>query len=104
MENNQAFQELFMSVLDGIGEVLEYSGRTMFGKTCIGVVLCDNQPHTLAAMVAITASVIRELLDGDTGLDTNEATVFAQEQLSNVRQDSMGKDSILYWPNIPYIK
>jgi hypothetical protein len=49
----------------------DYSGRGMYGKTCLGIV-CDNPIH-----------IIEEA---------------AQRGLLGAKIDSMGQDSIVYWP------
>ncbi len=55
----------------GDGQVYrQYSGRCMFGKTCIGFVTSD--PHSLIAEVGVTGA----------------------------RTDSMGRETIVYWPSI----
>lgn len=56
-------------------ETREYSGRGMFGKTCLAAV-ADRQ-----------------------------ATVFAkigEKAIKTARTDSMGLDVVVYWPDVPW--
>jgi len=61
-----------------------YSGRCMYGKACVGVVAED-----FASFLAFFAILVRNLEDD------NDI-----ESLTNVRQDSMGRQIIYYWPSI----
>lgn len=58
-----------------------YSGRGMMGKECLGVVVPDaiHGAYFIGRLVA----------------DYN---------FRAPRYDSMGRDTILYWPKIPYVK
>lgn len=60
----------------------DYSGRGMYGKTCVGV-------------TGDTAKLVHfVLLVGEKDLD------FALDNLTNMSQDSMGLDTIFYWPQL----
>jgi hypothetical protein len=61
-----------------------YSGRCMYGKTCVGVVAGD-----LSSFLSFFAFLVR-CLDDDNDI----------EKIANVRQDSMGRQTIYYWPSI----
>ncbi len=60
-----------------------YSGRCMYDKTCVGVVVADT-----CAFLSFFAPLARAVDEDD--LDA----------LTNVRQDSMGRKTIFYWPGI----
>jgi len=62
----------------------DYSGRYMYGETCVGVV---GTPGALAAFVAL---ITRRLDDQE--LDT--------DWLGRMRQDHMGLSDIWYWPGV----
>lgn len=67
--------ELLESISDGFENRSlreDYSGRGMYGKTCLGIV-CENPIH-----------IIEEA---------------AQRGLLGAKMDSMGRDSIVYWPH-----
>ena len=60
----------------------DYSGRAMYGSTCLGIVV--DSLDELLAFIASFASF---------GDDWDSLT-------SGVRQDSMGLSTIYYWPNV----
>lgn len=64
------------------GEVCEdYSGRNMFGKTCLGI-------------------VVEELENSLFRLGKESSDYEFSKELENFRTDSMGKSSIIYFPKI----
>lgn len=71
-----------------------YSGRAMYGRDCVGVVVPrDVSSFQLAAAIAVA------LLDGDCDEGPNDV-----EDLADLRvcEDNMGLDTIVYFPNVPY--
>ena len=67
----------------------DYSGRCMYGKQCVGVVT-DN----LSKFLGFFAHLIREF-DGD-----EEGTPRDANKINGVKEDSMGRQTIYYWPEI----
>jgi hypothetical protein len=65
------------------GEITEYSGRSMYGKTCLGITLDDFRK-------------IAEMLVYIAGDDHDLATMLA----NGLTLDSMGRSMIAYWPTI----
>lgn len=65
----------------------DYSGKSMFGRTCFGIV-CDDPLNTLAQLC-------------DYLRDTDFITS-AYDALGVSRIDSMGLSRILYFPNISF--
>lgn len=63
----------------------DHSGRGMFGKTCLGVVLAHRAVPLLAVALAKVAP------------DAAEVLVRAQEQ------GEMGLDAIVYWPGVSLV-
>ena len=64
-----------------------YSGRGMFGRTCVGIV------GSMSDCMCVIASVIKEAAsDRDISLD------YTVDTLLDFSQDSMGRDVILFWP------
>lgn len=59
-----------------------YSGRGMFGKTCLGLVY-----DSLSDLLVFVAYLAREDEDH-------------LDWISRVRQDSMGMSTIAYWPSV----
>lgn len=82
-------------VLDGEGlTARSYSGRGMFGRSCVGVEVGRGvSAFQLAAAIAVA------LLDGD--VDEGPSDV---EDLARLRvcEDSMGLDSIVYFPQVEW--
>jgi len=65
----------------------EYSGRNMFGVTCLGVEYHDSLPLLIADII--------------------ENMIFTQrgalaDAIRNMKTDEMGKGYIAYFPYIPY--
>jgi len=69
--------------------VRSYSGRFMFGKSCLGIE-GDNLCDIFAALFQAAA---------DTEPDMQEVA----DQVRNARSDQMGLGSILYFPSVPFI-
>lgn len=69
-----------------------YSGRAMYGRTCLAVTLERGQPlgHLIADLLGV--------LDGD---DTVDLASLA-EQVRDMCTDQMGLGTVLYWPDLPY--
>jgi hypothetical protein len=62
----------------------DYSGRGMFGDTCVGI---TTAPHRLLELGA----VISRLVDDE---------VLREELTRNSNTDSMGYDTIIYWARV----
>jgi hypothetical protein len=79
-------------------EVRSYSGRGMNGKTCLAVVVDreDNAAAMFAELLALTSSH-----DGSS-TDTLAVMEVIQEALRDHRTESMGRDTVVYWPNVSY--
>ncbi len=68
-----------------------YSGRGMFGSTCYGI----SGEGSGAGLVADLIQYAAEILE-----DKEEILEFIDEISSNLREDSMGRGIIVYFPNI----
>lgn len=77
--------------IDGVQSVRSYSGRGMFGKNCLGVT-CRNPAETMG-------KIVQGLLLND---PEGEYELVVERMLNNVSYDSMGYDSILYFPSIKW--
>ena len=70
----------------------DYSGRFMYGSPCFGIVTSDP----LSVLVRITRALIETF-----GIDDDDETADLLDALSQGAQmDSMGLQSIVYWPHI----
>ena len=69
----------------------DYSGRGMYGDTCLGISIDRGQPNALLIANAMVNAI-------DTGLDPAELLA----ELSDVdyASDDLGLGSIIYWPDI----
>lgn len=65
-----------------------YSGRGMYGRSCLGVVASN--------VLEMFADMLNEV---DGSADEDEVLVVADLMRAAVT-DSMGRDTIVYWPNI----
>jgi len=73
----------------------DYSGRGMFGKSCVGIVGGNilEIVHEIVLCVSGEVSNLEEFQD-----EIGEIL----EELTNYREDSMGLDKIIYWPSIQF--
>ncbi|SKY23935.1 Uncharacterised protein [Mycobacteroides abscessus subsp. bolletii] len=94
-EQLDAFQVTLDDLDEEVGAQVrdDYSGRGMSGNTCIGVVI--GNLRFLPAITAELAYIVAELsgYDGVTAL-----TEFLWELPTET--DSMGRSTIVYWPNV----
>lgn len=94
-EQLDAFQETIDDYDEEVGAQVrdDYSGRGMYGTTCIGVVIGDLR--FLPAITAELAYIVGELAPSD---DITALTEFLWELPTET--DSMGRSTIVYWPNV----
>lgn len=76
----------------------DYSGRAMYGETCLGYTCNDVALFTFRLATEICrderASVEQ---DGDPSLEEVEEMML---DIGDPRTDSMGRSTIYYWPNV----
>lgn len=89
----EAIKNTFLQDCDDL-VAQSYSGRGMYGRDCVGVTL----PAGVSAF-RLAAAISAALLDMDSEEGPSDV-----EELSRltVREDSMGRDSIVYFPNVPW--
>lgn len=81
-------------------EVRSYSGRGMYGKECLAV--------TSEASGNVIINVVLQIMDAINGPSSDayyesvEAAKNLIQSLQNHREDSIGRSSIIYWPNIAW--
>lgn len=72
-------------------EPRSYSGRGMFGQKCLGV-SCDSE-------VRLIIDFVRELCaTTDDQAEINDVL----DMISDVKTDSLGRQTIIYWPDIEW--
>jgi hypothetical protein len=83
-----------LCVDDDVSVRESYTGRGMFGRSCPGLT------GSMSGCMAVIAEVIKEAHTA--GVD-NDEVVFEEvvDTLLDFRRDSMGRDVILYWPELP---
>lgn len=84
-----------MSILQDIikdtYKVTEYSGRGMFGKTCLGV-----QIEGMNKLGSLLATIIGKIDDSN--------RVAVVEEICSITTDSLGKGIIVYFPRVEFCK
>jgi hypothetical protein len=73
-------------------EARSYSGRSMFGRVCVGVDLLRGQ-----SVFGFIADMIRAAVDHPADM----VEVFA-DTLDETQQDAMGLGMIVYWPRVEW--
>jgi hypothetical protein len=66
--------------IDGDALRVDYSGRAMYGSSCVAIVGKDSD------LVRFTRAVVVSEMDDD--------------WLDEVRADGMGRDTVYYWPSV----
>lgn len=83
--------EAVRDAIEQVHTTRDYSGRAMYGKACVGIVI--NDP--IDAILDIVEEFARS--------GSAEQIPDLCYELRNHRVDSMGRDQqILYWPNLPW--
>ena len=82
----------------------DYSGRFMYGQTCIGIIGGNGELLRFAAEVTRYVQALRDLSD-EGGETADEAVAIKavadlSDQLAAVKSDNMGLDTIYYWPDV----
>lgn len=73
--------------------IRSYSGRAMYGKSCLAIT-GDNMSLILLGM-----EIARYNIEAEEN-DIND--VVDEADVDSYRQDSMGLGSVIYWPRIPF--
>ena len=95
MSNDYSFQ----SILESAGyRTRSYSGRCMFGKSCLGVVVKGNIGKLVADVIDDLDNIVDE--DKDNGNDSFRLVANAFRYMST---DSMGLDTIVYFKDTPFV-
>lgn len=81
--------EEFCQEHEGYRFYKNYSGRNMFGKTCVGIVTDKN--------LYVTVAMLCDIISGD---ECGTAFDSSADALGEICQDELGKDRILYFPSI----
>jgi hypothetical protein len=94
MENKK---DLMQQLCEDAGyNVRSYSGRHMYGKSCLAVTFEGDIGNEFIA------GIIEELGNNIQDDDPNLHGVIA-DAFRNMREDQMGRGRVFYFPNIPYV-
>lgn len=88
-------KQILEAILDRVPDTRSYSGRGMYGKECLGVVDSDSFEVIGDVVAALHKS---GLVNGEDGFAVDDLTSF----IKSANQDSMGLDTIVYWPSLEY--
>jgi hypothetical protein len=81
--------------------VRTYSGRSMYGKQCLGIVTEDSMARVIANLSIEVLHTLRD--EAETEEDENKLSYRAADMISDLgraKQDGMGLKSIYYWERI----
>ena len=93
---NEDISRQVLAVCEDLGlEARSYSGRGMYGASCVGVDTCGGGSHQIVAKLIIALCE-----QGPDGLEAAEH--FTRD--SAVVTDSMGRGSIVYFPRLPWVE
>lgn len=100
VETLQRFLTLLVNVYT-TGEVKPrlYSGRGMYGSNCLGIVT-DNHLILMFELGEMSYEIKSEDADYEYNSDNHELIKLLTNCSSNICQDSMGRSSIVYFPNV----
>lgn len=111
---SEGLKAMFVDALQQHGLSLRpYSGRGMYGRTCVGVV--GHRSTIFEALGDFLAQAHNDVFDDlrdiseddDAGFEavsrrSDNYTEFASSLLATFNQDNMGFDDIVYWPEWAY--
>ncbi len=115
---NERQIKIATEALEGAGECQSYSGRGMYGKTCISVQGSNRECGEIVAgaiqfMQQELVSLVHEERDAQAeGKDitaetakvfeyTEDMDAIVLELLAHMKMDNMGRDMVMYWEQIP---
>lgn len=76
-------------------EARSYSGRGMYGRECVGLVV-SNVFSAVAALYSGLSRVVADEIDLEDYLEA------LSDVIRETRQDGMGLDHIIYWPALAW--
>ncbi len=90
--DKETFDKLVDTIEDAGFEARAYSGRSMYGRWCLGV----NCEEPMSCLMTIVSSFCENADDVDAVRDLVDA-------LSDPSSDAMGRGGVLYWSSIPWL-
>lgn len=96
---NKATKHPLQTVADDLDlNAIPYSGRCMYGKTCLGISLSSGDiGEFIAGVIEYTASL-------DMDLDESQAIVSElTEGMRSMSSDSLGRGMVFYFPWVKFV-
>lgn len=72
----------------------DYSGRAMYGDTCIGVI------GSTSDLLKFVARVATWNVENEEDADSPEGIELVEDLADSARSDSMGRDMVFYFPGV----
>lgn len=88
-------KELVLLAEEAGYEVRSYSGRAMYERKCPGIVSSVSGVALGASLVLAAVHLSPDGAEFDSGAVAGA--------MSEVREDSMGRETVFYWPNIEWV-
>ena len=85
MKNIYCLIEKFCNETNGCSFRADYSGRFMYGRTCVGIVIDDRFYETIVALCDFLH---------ESGIEC------VSDMLGTIHSDSMGLSQIIYFPDL----
>lgn len=82
--------EMINNFFEQMGDTRSYSGRGMYGKKCLALAYDGN-------VGAFVADMLRTAASEDINLEV------LADVLEDMKSDNLGRDTIYYFPAIPYV-
>lgn len=73
----------------------DYSGRAMYGDTCLAIVTDDMQ-----GLVKFVIGLVSAVNVGDPDVAERVSALVDELEAGGLRQDNMGRGFVLYWPKV----
>lgn len=81
-------------------ECRSYSGRGMYGKSCLGITVESGQLGDIMACIVDACTELGRDADDDHAYPADVEKIC--EALRHMSQDSLGLGMIIYFPRVPY--
>ncbi len=99
MANKHVIQEFFEDTSEDF-ELRKYSGRGMYGKECVGIITPSLAKFMAHVMQSLQYKLDSLEFDPDS---TDEVVGNLAQAFKHMRTDSMGLDTIVYFPNMEFV-
>jgi 3D (Asp-Asp-Asp) domain-containing protein len=98
MEYNQETINLLKEAIDEYSDAYAYSGRGMYGATCLGFNIADN-----SKILSVIIEIVARFVEISKTNDIVENVYHLVNIFEDYGQDDMGKGTVIYFPTIEWI-